>query len=180
MAAAEGQKIWTITRTNLDIALNGLQLPASVETDIRNSVYAGKEVTAHEKPVSFFGKSSIGYTVLDPETGAGAYLIGGGDNGGELLGFSLVLGLFMFFASVAVLSFLAAPGFLALLALSWIAINFYFWVRGIENAQNHQQFNTNNAMAALALSLGFLPRVTFDVAAMILFVDAWIFMLGFI
>jgi len=85
LAAAEGQKIWTITRTNLDIALNGLQLPTSVETDIRNSVYAGKEVTAHEKPVSFFGKSSIGYTVLDPETGAGAYLIGGGENGGRLL-----------------------------------------------------------------------------------------------
>jgi len=85
LAAAEGQKIWTITRTNLDIALNGLQLPASIETDIRNSVYAGKEVTAHEKPVRFFGKSSIGYTVLDPETGAGAYLIGGGENGGDIL-----------------------------------------------------------------------------------------------
>ncbi|WP_286717087.1 DUF3592 domain-containing protein [Thalassolituus sp. UBA2009] len=85
LAAAEGQKIWTITRTNLDIALNGLQLPASVETDIRNSVYAGKEVTAHEKPVSFFGKSSVDYTVIDPETGAGAYLIGGGENGGDIL-----------------------------------------------------------------------------------------------
>ena len=85
MAAAEGQKIWTITRTNLDIALNGLQLPASVETDIRNSVYADKEVTAHEKPVSFFGSSQVGYIVLDPETGAGAYQIGGGENGGAML-----------------------------------------------------------------------------------------------
>src|SRR5690606_19042559 len=65
-------------------------LPASIETDIRNSVYAGKEVTAHEKPVSFFGKSSVGYTVIDPETGAGAYLIGGGENGGEI-DFSVII-----------------------------------------------------------------------------------------
>src|SRR5690606_19697677 len=82
LAAAEGQKIWTITQTNLDIALNGLQLPASVETDIRNSVYAGKEVTAHEKPDSFFGSSQVGYILLDPDTGAGAYRIGGGENVG--------------------------------------------------------------------------------------------------
>ena len=36
-AEGQGQKIWTITQANLDIALNGLQLPESVETDIRNS-----------------------------------------------------------------------------------------------------------------------------------------------
>ncbi|MCD8523833.1 MAG: hypothetical protein LRY66_08250 [Saccharospirillaceae bacterium] len=41
-------------------------------------------MTAHEKPVSFFGSSQVGYIVLDPDTGAGAYLIGGGENGGFL------------------------------------------------------------------------------------------------
>jgi len=35
--------------------------------------------------VSFYGSSQVGYIVLDPATGAGAYKIGGGENGGELL-----------------------------------------------------------------------------------------------
>src|SRR5690606_18096441 len=48
LAAAAGQEIWTITRTNLDTALNGLQSPASVDPYIRNSVYAAKEGTACE------------------------------------------------------------------------------------------------------------------------------------
>ena len=70
LAAAEGQKIWTITQGNLDQALASIELSDEVETDIRNSVYAGKEVTAHERPVNFFGSQSSGYIVLDPYSGA--------------------------------------------------------------------------------------------------------------
>ncbi|MBZ2189015.1 transglutaminase domain-containing protein [Alcanivorax sp. JB21] len=84
LAVVEGQRIWTITRDNLNEALAASQLPGKAQTDIRNSVLAGMEVTAHEKPVNFFGKESTGYIVLNPETGAGAYLIGSGENGGEL------------------------------------------------------------------------------------------------
>ena len=84
LAAAEGQKIWTITQGSLDQALASIELSDDVETDIRNSVYAGKEVTAHERPVNFFGSQSSGYIVLDPYSGAGPYLIEGGENGGYL------------------------------------------------------------------------------------------------
>ena len=70
LAAAEGQKIWTITQGSLDQALASIELSDDVETDIRNSVYAGKEVTAHERPVNFFGSQSSGYIVLDPYSGA--------------------------------------------------------------------------------------------------------------
>ncbi|WP_290538180.1 transglutaminase-like domain-containing protein [Alcanivorax sp.] len=87
IAAAEGQKIWTITQDNLSIALPNLQLSSEIKSDIRNSVNAGKEVTAHERPVNFFGRQSTGYTVIDSHTGAGAYLIAGGENGGNT-GFS--------------------------------------------------------------------------------------------
>ncbi|EDX89157.1 transglutaminase family protein [Alcanivorax sp. DG881] len=83
IAAAEGQKIWTITQDNLSIALPNLQLSSEIKSDIRNSVNAGKEVTAHERPVNFFGRQSTGYTVIDPHTGAGGYLIGGGENGSD-------------------------------------------------------------------------------------------------
>jgi hypothetical protein len=85
LAAAEGQKIWTITQTNLNTALAAINLPSDIETDIRNSVNAGMEVTAHEAAVDFYGSSQVGYIVIDPETGAGGYLIGGGENEGLTL-----------------------------------------------------------------------------------------------
>ena len=84
LAAAEGQKIWTITRANLNQALAGLDLSVDEETDILNAVLAGKEVTAHERPVNFHGRAAVGYTVLDPNTGAGAYLIASGENGASI------------------------------------------------------------------------------------------------
>ncbi len=103
IAAAEGQKIWTITQANLSTALAAINLPRDIESDIRNSVYAGMEVTAHERAVDFFGSSQVGYIVLDPETGAGGYLIGSGENGGQL-----------FVAGVAIFG-IAAIGFQGLL-----------------------------------------------------------------
>lgn len=85
LAAAEGQKIWTITQSNLTQAMAALNLSSSVEADIRNAVRTGKEVTAHEDTINFHGRHSAGYIVLDPETGAGGYLIASGENGGDLL-----------------------------------------------------------------------------------------------
>ncbi len=81
LAAAEGQKIWTITQSNLSQAMAALNLSSSVEADIRNAVRAGKEVTAHEDTINFHGRPSAGYMVLDPKTGAGGYPIAGGENG---------------------------------------------------------------------------------------------------
>lgn len=34
--------------------------------------------------MNFYGSSQVGYIILDPQTGAGAYKIGGGENGGVL------------------------------------------------------------------------------------------------
>jgi hypothetical protein len=59
-------------------------LPDDIISEIRNSAAAGMEITAHEQPVNFYGSSQVGYVILDPETGAGAYKIGGGENGGEI------------------------------------------------------------------------------------------------
>lgn len=81
LAASEGQKIWTITQSNLSTALAAINLPSDIESDISHSIYAGMEVTTHEKSVSFFGTNQVGYIVLDPKTGAGGYLIGSGEKG---------------------------------------------------------------------------------------------------
>ncbi|MCJ8503199.1 hypothetical protein, partial [Desulfatitalea alkaliphila] len=85
LAAEQGQRIWTITSDNLDIALPSLSLATETKTDIRNAVRAGKVVTAHEARINFHGWIGEGYMVIDPNTGAGAYMIAGGSNGGFII-----------------------------------------------------------------------------------------------
>ena len=51
--------------------------------DIRNGVNAGKTVTVSERPITLNGWTGTGYTILDPYSGAGAYMIGGGLDGGS-------------------------------------------------------------------------------------------------
>lgn len=84
LAAEEGQKIWTITRDNLGTALPHLQVGADIVTEIRNAVNAGKVATVHERALNYVGSSAIGYIILDAQTGAGAYKISTGANGGFL------------------------------------------------------------------------------------------------
>ena len=80
-----------IGQNNVDIALASISHSSDVENEIRNSVRAGKVATIHDSPVAYAGGTFVGYTIIDPVTGAGAYKIGGGENGGYLswaLGFS--------------------------------------------------------------------------------------------
>lgn len=95
IAAAEGQRIWTITKENLDLALDNTNLGTEVENEIRNSVLAGNVATAHENRLNYHGWVGSGYLLVDPSTGAGAYKISGGANGGELV-LSVVQGLLNF------------------------------------------------------------------------------------
>jgi transglutaminase-like putative cysteine protease len=85
LATQQGQKIWTIDQSNLNLALSRINLGADAETDIRNAVNAGKIATAHEARINFNGWIGEGYTLIDQNTGAGAYMISGGGNGSEAL-----------------------------------------------------------------------------------------------
>lgn len=82
VAAAEGQKIYTITQSNLATALPKLNVGSAVTAEIQNAVSAGKQVTVHEAKVTISGWQGAGYIIADPETGAAAYKIGSGENGG--------------------------------------------------------------------------------------------------
>lgn len=84
LASQQGQKIWTINQSNVNLALSRINLGADAENDIRNAVNAGKIATAHETRINFNGWVGEGYTLIDPQTGAGGYIISGGGNGGEL------------------------------------------------------------------------------------------------
>ena len=84
IAASQGQKIYTITQKNAAVVLPKLALSKGVAEEIQNAVASGKEVTVHEKAINAYGFSGFGYTVIDPETGVGGYLIEGKGSGGWL------------------------------------------------------------------------------------------------
>lgn len=89
VASNQGQKIYALKSSNQAIhstLLQGLQLAADVRVEIANALAIGQEVTLHEKDVVINGWSGSGYVLIDPDTGAGAYKISGGANGGVYLG----------------------------------------------------------------------------------------------
>jgi hypothetical protein len=55
------------------------------KTDIRNAVNAGKVVTVSKTNITYNGWTGCGYIIIDPDTGAGAYMISGGMSGGWLM-----------------------------------------------------------------------------------------------
>lgn len=125
IAQQQGQKIYTITAQNAATALPKLPVGGDVGDEIRNAVNAGKEVTVHQNQISAHGWTGYGYTIVDSDTGAGAYLIEGRGNGmwmelvnwvkdnpgwsaiaamvlGLMAGFGGVLGFIFFLMSVAI------------------------------------------------------------------------------
>jgi len=85
IANSQGIPIYQITSANLNTVLPQLALSLSVKTDIVNAVNAGKVVTVSQREIRFNGWNGVGYTVIDPTTGAGGYIISGGLAGGALL-----------------------------------------------------------------------------------------------
>lgn len=89
LAVSQGQTVYKLTAANMHL-LSGVQVDGDTRRDIRNALNAGKEVTIHNQPISVQNWNGFGYLVIDPETGAGAYLISGGANGGSI--FDALLG----------------------------------------------------------------------------------------
>ena len=82
-AADRGVRIYTITQTNANGVLSIMQTDAATKQDIANAVNAGKRVTAAQNDITVAGFNGMGYIIEDPQTGAAAYLISGGTNGGN-------------------------------------------------------------------------------------------------
>ncbi|GKS93334.1 transglutaminase [Acidovorax sp. SUPP2825] len=91
IAAAQGQKIYTITQKvykhNPGIVNTALSAHShDTQSRVQRSLDAGYEVTIHESPITESEWTGAGYMAIDPSTGAGAYTIEGGSNGGALTG----------------------------------------------------------------------------------------------
>lgn len=84
VAATQGILIHRIDASNLQAKLALLQIDSDIKTDIQNAVNAGLVATVSERPVQINSWTGVGYILLDPTTGTGAYRISGGIGGGNL------------------------------------------------------------------------------------------------
>ena len=82
VANSQGIPIYTVSASNIANVLPVLQISDQVKTDIQNAVNAGKTVTVSKTNVTVDTWNGVGYVILDPNTGAGAYMISGGYAGG--------------------------------------------------------------------------------------------------
>ena len=64
--------------------MQSLNINQNVKDEIKDAVLNGKEATVSESNIDFNGWNGVGYLIIDPSTGAGAYKISGGSNGGFL------------------------------------------------------------------------------------------------
>lgn len=84
VAASQGQKIYQIDQANINTIVPQLNHSSETISDIHNAVASGKVVTTSQAKVSINGWTGSGYIIIDPATGAGAYMIGGGLDGGAI------------------------------------------------------------------------------------------------
>ena len=83
VASTQGIPIFSINRSNVGEVLPKLELSPSVKDAIINAVNSGKVVIAPQREITHYNWTGAGWIVLDPETGAGAYMISGGLAGGS-------------------------------------------------------------------------------------------------
>lgn len=84
-AKKDGIEILKLDKTNINekiTTLDGLKLSKSEINRIKTDIEAGKIVVIPEENITIESWNGTGYIVLDPDTGAGAYMISGGLNGG--------------------------------------------------------------------------------------------------
>jgi hypothetical protein len=83
-ALAQGQRVYQITSANVATVLPTLKIDSAVTEEIRDSVAVGKVATVSQQNVTVGNWTGVGYIIADSQTGASAYRISGGSNGGSL------------------------------------------------------------------------------------------------
>ena len=184
-AAQNGQKIFTITTANAGVALPQLALRADTIAEIRNAVFAGKEVTVHQSQLTVNGWTGAGYIVLDTATGAGGYLLDGGTSGGKLaasllgllVGFlaGLYLGAFIWAVTVGAAATLGAFIVMALL-IALIVLAISLLVAAFTDQETYKCYS-GGAMAGFFIGLSLLATIGIGTAA-IAGLMAWFFVPG--
>jgi len=79
---SQGIPIYFVDQANITSVLPQLQIDAEAKTDITNAVNAAKLVIVSKANITLNHWTGCGYIVIDPSSGAGAYMISGGTSGG--------------------------------------------------------------------------------------------------
>ena len=103
--------MYTVNASNASAALAA----SGAGGEIKEAIQAGMEVTFHERGINAHGWSGTGYSIVDPETGVGSYLIEGKGNGSYFLGLYLGLAIVSF-----IMAMIAAP--LGIMSLIFMAM----------------------------------------------------------
>lgn len=74
--------IYHVEQGNADRVLSSLAVNEGTKREIRDAVADGLTVAIPQREVTIGGWTGIGYVITDEETGAAAYRISGGANGG--------------------------------------------------------------------------------------------------
>jgi hypothetical protein len=160
IASAEGQRIYQVTTENVNAVLPILNISSEVKDEIRDSVAVGKVATVSENNITVGGWTGVGYIIADPETGAGAYRISGGGNGGILDGRQVgaLFGLTLIFsgAALGVLGMYLSGILLIFYALHMVVLGFLMYYGGEPEAP----FNINCLRAVLFDAMVILGIMT--------------------
>lgn len=172
VAAREGQKIYNLNSQNAARAFSSLSLGGAVGEEVRAALSAGKQVTIHERAVQVNGWSGYGYIVLDPDTGAGAYLIEGKGNGGDYLN---LFGVALSVVGIAGLLMSASPVFLLLIVLISITatlVQYFLTYEPCGDARDDVALSLTAGVALVAGVLGFYAKLG---ASIVTSISAYIF-----
>jgi hypothetical protein len=124
IANDEGIPIYTVNQSNISTVLPQLQLASDVISDIQNAVNAGEIVTVPQREITFNGWTGVGYIIIVPTTGAGAYMISGGLGGAIIIMSVVMLSIIgiMCFAGAALLPLIFGLVLVSLMPLYYIFI----------------------------------------------------------
>jgi hypothetical protein len=123
IANDQGIPIFYITQTNISTVLPQLQIDSQAKSEIENAIYAGKEVIVSKTNINFHEWTGCGYIIIDPVTGAGAYMISGGQNGAQLL-------FYYFFFLVAIIAAAVIAGPFSLM-FAFVAFDSFLFLQDV-------------------------------------------------
>jgi len=149
VASAEGQRIYQVTQENVNAVLPVLNISSEVKDEIRASVAVGKKATVSQNNITVGSWTGVGYIIADPDTGAGAYRISGGENGGWLL--SALAGLLAGFGIL--LSGLLADPLIGGAVIPGLSIFIVFLAAGMSVIMQGETYAERFNFASIFLSL---------------------------
>ncbi|MCU7849525.1 MAG: hypothetical protein KZQ89_16350 [Candidatus Thiodiazotropha sp. (ex Lucinoma kastoroae)] len=165
IASIEGQRIYQITQANISTVLPNIHHDQGTMDEIRASLNAGKEVITHASSVSVPGWSGAGYIILDPETGAGAYKISGGSNGGLVVLLSFIGTLLIAAGAVLTATGIMAPIGIAMITAGLLCLSAAVAIVQMPRSAASWSDIADGFMAAVAVISGIGALVAGGVAA---------------